>query len=644
MTPDSGSSQQPALKTSRRQAYLIACFTIFLLAFGVRILTWHDTRLEVGKVQTVVVADYQRIAELLHAGGIRSFFSSSSALADPNTLGHPPGYPILIAGISSIAGRSITAVQMFQIAADALAAVVLFLIVAELLPLSAGIAAGLLAAFSPQFAWNSVLLLPDSISVLPILLAIYLLTRAVKKPRLLTFILIGALIGVSCWLRANAMLLTLFLAAAALLMFTRTRWQFAAAIICGTLLIVLPLTIRNAIVFHRFIPVSLGAGQTFLEGIADYDKDSRFGVPSTDMGIMKQEAEIYQRPDYYGTLFNPDGVERERARLSRGFAIVRSHPFWFAGVMTRRASSMLRLERSRSISSEPATTHPIDDLDHVEVTTLIDAQQLFLGGVAVPGAVLLSSGVSSMPENDSVSLQGNADKYGPQFLAPPMTVKSGTDYVVTVPVCISAGRMRVNIENASGKTYSTQVLESLEPGRALHRCLGIPPNIVDLPDEGLWVARPDQLLKLPFVATRDEPVRVVWANEASAAQSSVEIGSIKLYELGPARYVWTRYPRIAINAIQKIFLTAAILPLGIIGLVIMTLRKQSSSIAILSVVPIYFFAVQSAVHTEYRYVIAVTYFLFAFAGVAIGFGVDVVLKKLTTLVKSSSAMGSVRSA
>lgn len=617
MTSGAGSSQQPAFRTSRLRARLIACFAIFLLAFGVRILTWHDTRLEVGKIQTVVVADYQRIAELLRAGGTRSFFSSSAALADPNTLGHPPGYPILIAGIYSIAGHSITALQMFQIAADALAAVVLFLIVAELLPLSAGVVAGLLAALSPQFAWNSVLLLPDSLSVLPILLAIYLLTRAAKNPRLLTFILIGALIGVSCWLRANAMLLTLFLAAAVLMMFSRKRWQFAMAVICGTLLIVLPLTIRNAIVFHRFIPLSLGAGQTFLEGIADYDKDGRFGVPSTDMGIMKQEAEIYQRPDYYGTLFNPDGVERERARLSRGFAIVRAHPFWFAGIMAKRASSMLRLERSRLISSEPAITHSIDDLDQVEVTTLIDAQQLDLKGVAVPGAALSWSGMNSIPENETVQLEGNADKYGPQFLTPQIAVKSANDYVVTVPVCISAGRMRVNIENASGKIYSTQIIESLEPARALRRCLGIPSNVVDLPDEGFWVASPDQLLKLPFVAPRTEPVRVVFANETSASPSSVVIGFIRLYELGPARYVWTRYPRIAINAMQKIFLTAVILPLAIIGLVIIALRKQYAGLLLLSVVPIYFFAVQSAVHTEYRYVIAVTYFLFAFAGVAL---------------------------
>jgi len=97
----------------------------------------------------------------------------------------------------------------------------IFLIVAELLPFSAAVVAGLLSAFSPQFAWNSVLLLPDAISVLPILLAIYLIARAAKKPRLLMFMAAGALIGVSCWLRANAMLLTLFVALAVPLLISR---------------------------------------------------------------------------------------------------------------------------------------------------------------------------------------------------------------------------------------------------------------------------------------------------------------------------------------------------------------------------------------------------------------------------------------
>src|SRR6185436_19669321 len=126
------------------------------------------------------------------------------------------------------------------------------------------------AAFSPQFAWNSVLLLPDTLAVLPVLIAIYCLARAVRHPRLISFVLAGVLVGISCWLRANAMLLPFFLAVAVIILFPRERRvPYALAVIGGALLIVLPLTIRNAIVFHRFIPLSLGAGQTLLEGIAD---------------------------------------------------------------------------------------------------------------------------------------------------------------------------------------------------------------------------------------------------------------------------------------------------------------------------------------------------------------------------------------
>src|SRR6267378_4654059 len=73
------------------------CLLIFLTAFGVRLLSWHDTRLEVGKVQTVVSGDYRRVAQLLKEGGIAGFLSSSSPLSDLNTLGHPPGYSILMA-------------------------------------------------------------------------------------------------------------------------------------------------------------------------------------------------------------------------------------------------------------------------------------------------------------------------------------------------------------------------------------------------------------------------------------------------------------------------------------------------------------------------------------------------------------------
>src|SRR5258707_9833075 len=85
---------------------LAICLLIFLTAFGVRLLSWHDTRLEVGKVQTAVTRDYQHVAQLLKQGGFVSFLSSSSPLSDLNTLGHPPGYPIVMAGIFAVSGES----------------------------------------------------------------------------------------------------------------------------------------------------------------------------------------------------------------------------------------------------------------------------------------------------------------------------------------------------------------------------------------------------------------------------------------------------------------------------------------------------------------------------------------------------------
>ena len=616
---------------SRRTRFAL-CLLIFLTAFGVRLLSWHDTRLEVGKVQTVVTGDYQRVAQLIRQGGIAGFLSSSSPLSDLNTLGHPPGYSILLALIFSVFGESHTAVQFVQIFCDAFAAVIIFLIAAELLPKSAAFIAGMLAAFSPQFAWNSVLLLPDSLAVLPVLLAVYGLTRAAKNPRLVTIIIAGALVGISCWLRANAMLLTFFLAAAVLLLYKKQeiakgptkfslslpperdrpkfvgqRWPYALAVICGTLLIVLPLTVRNAIVFHRFIPLSLGAGQTLLEGIADYDPQGKFNIPGTDMGIMKQEADDFHRPDYYGTLFNPDGVERERARLARGFAVIRAHPFWFSGVMVHRAGSMLRLERSRLVSTEPPVSHSLDTIDRLQPVGTRLPSDLLAHGQLAPQADAFPA-----PEDGTIVLTGNGEKYGEQLSSATVSVRQNNDYVFTVPIKIEQGRMRLSVKDSSGRVYSSEIVETLET---------LSPD-----------AQPVNHIQLPFVVPSDEQVRIALSNEASnPSKPIVRVGTIKLFELGPARFLWSRYPRLLVHAVQRLFLTAVILPLAVIGLGVLIVRKHSRALIILSVVPIYFFCVQSIVHSEYRYVLAVDYFLFALAAVTIAWIAGLMMARYSLL-------------
>jgi 4-amino-4-deoxy-L-arabinose transferase-like glycosyltransferase len=338
--------------TEHRRLLIVAL--IFLIALGVRLFNWQGSGNEVSAVQTRVALNYKHLAGLIRANGLSSLYDATSATSNPDLLGHPPGYPILLSFIYRLAPDSDTATQLFQMILDSLSVVIIVLIAFDLFPAAVGVIAGLLAALAPQFSWNSILLLPDSLAALPILLAVLLITRTrrqtnapIDRSSIVSILAAGALIGVSCWLRANSLLLAPFLALSFLFIRKRgARLRPALMLVFGAFLIISSLTIRNAAVYGKFIPVSLGAGQTLIEGIADYNTDGSLGLPQTDMELIHGEAESSHRPDYANSLFTPDGIERDRARLARGFAVIRAHPIWFFSVMLRRAASMLRLERT----------------------------------------------------------------------------------------------------------------------------------------------------------------------------------------------------------------------------------------------------------------------------------------------------------
>lgn len=547
-----------------RRPFLIACLVIFVFALAVRFLTWQDNRYEIWRVQSSVTEGYKDSARQLVAGDFKTFVS------DINHMGHPPGYSILLAGIFKVAGESDKAIHVVQIVCDALAVVLLFLVALELVSVATAMIAGLLAAISPQFAYFSVLFLPDSLAVLPILAAVYFLIRGRKQKRVLNFAIAGALIGVSCWLRANALLLAPFLAIASLLIVERQmRLRAAAAIVAGAILVVAPITIKNAIVFHRFIPLSLGAGQTLLEGIADYDESYRFNIPRTDLGIMRQEAEWYGKPEYAYLLFGPDGVERERMRLARGFAVIGSHPFWFAGVVARRGIASTRLEPVPVLTPESPVSH---DFVHT-----------------YPDPVWSPS--------EWTHIRGDETKYGNQKSWEPVGVHPGTDYILHVPVRLEEGRVLVKITNASeDKVLASRGVDLIE---------GVPTQ-----------EQPIRNLAIPFVSANESQARLVIANNASP-HPIVNVGPGKLVELGPSSYKWMRYVRIPIGFVQRIFKSALMLPLVVIGLGLLMWERRWASLLMILMVPLYYLIVQSMLHTERRYVYIVHFFFLILAAHAL---------------------------
>jgi hypothetical protein len=95
------------------------------------------------------------------------------------------------------------------------------------------------------------------------------------------------------------------------------------------------------------------------------------------------------------------------------------------------------------------------------------------------------------------------------------------------------------------------------------------------------------------------------------------VGAAELFELGPAAFLWTRYLRLVLNGVQRLFITAVMLPLALAGIVILIRRRAMTTLVLLLSVPVYYLCFQSLLHTEYRYVLAVHYFLFVPAGVVI---------------------------
>jgi hypothetical protein len=109
------------------------------------------------------------------------------------------------------------------------------------------------------------------------------------------------------------------------------------------------------------------------------------------------------------------------------------------------------------------------------------------------------------------------------------------------------------------------------------------------------------------------------------ATSMIRLERTPLTSTAPVTAGVFHYPRIALRLVQKLFITAVLLPLMIIGLIFLVRSRSWRALAVIAVLPAYYFVVQSALHTEYRYVLAIDYFLFVLAAVA--------LHELTALVQ-----------
>lgn len=370
------------------RANLLVCIALFTLSFGVRFLVWQNNRVEIDRVQSVVTDVYKKDARLLASGSVAVFVTGPDPPSDATIIMHPPGYPILIASIYRAAGEG-EPLRVVQILLCSLAPIFVFLTAKLLIDRTTAFIAGLLTAVSPQFSYYSAIILPDELSAVIILVSLYFLLRALKEGDLRYIIICGMMLGVSCWLRANALLLPVAFAIAAFVLFPKQlRLKTCSVLLASFVLIIAPITIRNWTVFHAFAPLSLGTGTTFIEGLGDYDQDGQLRMPSTDEGVMEMDARTFNRPDYYGNLYSPNGVERERQRLRAGMSVVTSNPGWYLASVAHRATMTFRMERVPVIAQQQSSLRNVASVYYYMNLPLELLQRLFITAVFLPLLVI----------------------------------------------------------------------------------------------------------------------------------------------------------------------------------------------------------------------------------------------------------------
>src|ERR1044072_3268895 len=134
--PDS--QDDAAQVRSRRTRLVLICAIIFLAAFAVRQLHWHDYHLKVGSDLGSLVHRYQKHAkEMLDGEGVL-FPRDYARKVNIQWLVYPPGYSIFIAAIYGLFGDSNNRLALAQMILDAAAAALVFLVAAELLPAPGG--------------------------------------------------------------------------------------------------------------------------------------------------------------------------------------------------------------------------------------------------------------------------------------------------------------------------------------------------------------------------------------------------------------------------------------------------------------------------------------------------------------------------
>jgi len=278
------------------------------------------------------------------------------------------------------------------------------------------------------------------------------------------------------------------------------------------------------------------------------------------------------------------------------------------------------------IRAEAPFSHPLT-LSDSDTPPVDSSQVLMFNGTVIPGAVatqntpptktvlidgLNQTGSAVSPrttliahsEIQTLEIKGDESEYGDQFESAPISVLKNTDYVLILPVTLVQGDMALKVTSGDRRI----ALAIADVAQAKQEARSNDPTL----------SNSKLSIQLPFATGNRTEVRIVLSNNSvGPIRPGAMIGAADLVQMGATGYRWTSLLRPAIRGVQRLFTTGRVVFLILIGIGLLLVTHRFATIALLLAIPAYYIAVQAPIHTEYRYILAIHYFLLSIGAVTL---------------------------
>jgi len=180
----------------------------------------------------------------------------------------PPLYPTFLCGVYLIFGHGFFAVRIIQAVISSVSCVFIYLVARRCLTAKVALSAGLFSVFYPAFISYAGIPLTETLGTFLLLSFIYCLLSSLSSKKTLWLLAAGLSGGLLILCRSEMLLLGVFIILGMYILrqFNRDSFVKVIAIVLLSFLVCVPWTVRNYLLFDKFIPITARFNSTLWVG------------------------------------------------------------------------------------------------------------------------------------------------------------------------------------------------------------------------------------------------------------------------------------------------------------------------------------------------------------------------------------------